>query len=284
MAEARFRQSQTPQGTWFYEGDPKLNNLHQDSMTCAGLLALAVGRGLSQMATSSPPQDLAKDPQVEKALLYLGQRIGRNDMRESAAKLLTAEELAKARTELSAIQKKIKEASKEQKDALNKRKSELNKVIAAEVAANAQLGHIVHASTYGDYYFLWSLERVAVLYGLRTIGGKDWYAWGSDVIVRHQRPDGSWADDFGGPVDTCFALLFLKRANVAVDLTKILQSLGGGDDPGGIPGQEQPTTDFSSFSGIKPIPVLLAGMAKSRFAYAPAPNVPGRPTWPYQRK
>src|SRR5262249_49050213 len=32
---------------------------------------------------------------------------------------------------------------------------------------------IIQADAHGDYYFLWSLERVAVIYDLKEIGGKD---------------------------------------------------------------------------------------------------------------
>jgi hypothetical protein len=76
----------------------------------------------------------------------------------------------------------------------------------------------------GDmYYFLWSLERVAVAYGVPTIGGKDWYSWGSGVLIVAQRMDGGWMGKFGTDVDTCFALLFLRRANLAQDLTAYLK-------------------------------------------------------------
>jgi hypothetical protein len=87
-------------------------------------------------------------------------------------------------------------------------------------------GRILGVQSLGDLYYLWSLERVAVAYDLQTIGGKPWYPWGANVLIEHQRPDGSWADNFAGPVDTCFALLFLKRANVARDLTARLKNLG----------------------------------------------------------
>jgi hypothetical protein len=73
-----------------------------------------------------------------------------------------------------------------------------------------------------DYYFFWSLERVAMIYGLKTIGKKDWYAWGSKILLDHQNANGSWEGKYGGGVDTCFALLFLQRANVARDLTAAL--------------------------------------------------------------
>jgi hypothetical protein len=74
-----------------------------------------------------------------------------------------------------------------------------------------------------NLYFLWSLERVAVLYNLRKIGNKDWYRWGAEMLVANQGPHGNW--DKGGyhgaqPIlDTCLALLFLRRANLAADLT-----------------------------------------------------------------
>jgi hypothetical protein len=74
-----------------------------------------------------------------------------------------------------------------------------------------------------NLYYLWSLERVAVLYDLPTIGDKDWYRWGAEVLVANQNLAGNWADGkYPGnslPLDTCLALLFLKRANLVKDLT-----------------------------------------------------------------
>jgi hypothetical protein len=87
-------------------------------------------------------------------------------------------------------------------------------------------GRILGVQSLGDLYYLWSLERVAVAYDLQTIGGKAWYPWGANVLVEHQQPDGNWVDNFPGTIDTCFALLFLKRANVARDLTARLKNLG----------------------------------------------------------
>jgi hypothetical protein len=79
------------------------------------------------------------------------------------------------------------------------------------------------------YYYLWSLERVCVALGLETIGKerKDWYAWGAEVLLANQMPNGMWSGEFGAcGADTCFALLFLRRANLAHDLSSSL-SLGG---------------------------------------------------------
>jgi len=74
-----------------------------------------------------------------------------------------------------------------------------------------------------SYYFLWTLERMAVIYNLKTIGGKDWYEWGKELLLANQQADGSWQGEFAeGGCDTCFALLFLQRVNVASDLTIIV--------------------------------------------------------------
>jgi hypothetical protein len=93
-----------------------------------------------------------------------------------------------------------------------------------------------------SYYFLWSLERVAVAYDLKTIGRIDWYAWGSAILLAGQEEDGSWTGEFGSAVDTSFALLFLRRSNLASDLTANLK--GQVKDPaevtlkaGGVGGQ-----------------------------------------------
>ncbi len=71
-----------------------------------------------------------------------------------------------------------------------------------------------------SYYFLWSLERVCVALDLDVLDKKDWYAWGAEILLANQQSDGSWRGEFADcGADTCFALLFLKRSNLARDLT-----------------------------------------------------------------
>ena len=71
------------------------------------------------------------------------------------------------------------------------------------------------------FYYLYSLERVGVLYGIRKLGGHDWYLEGARVLLNAQKPDGSWdASHFKHPTwDTCFAILFLKRATKRLVVT-----------------------------------------------------------------
>ncbi len=57
-------------------------------------------------------------------------------------------------------------------------------------------------------YYLYGLERAGILGRFRYLGPNDWYLDGAEVLLDRQMPQGS----FGSNVDTCFALLFLKRA------------------------------------------------------------------------
>jgi len=65
-------------------------------------------------------------------------------------------------------------------------------------------------------YYLYALERVGALTSRKRIGRHDWYREGADELLKRQRADGSW--ESGGYddelVNTCFALLFLKRATL----------------------------------------------------------------------
>lgn len=90
-------------------------------------------------------------------------------------------------------------------------------------------------------YYLWSLQRVAVLFKLERIGQKDWYRWGKQVFKTHQRADGSWAFRrepaagwLGWDVtpDTCFALLFLQRVNLSQGFTDKFETLLAASEEG----------------------------------------------------
>jgi hypothetical protein len=112
-------------------------------------------------------------------------------------------------------------------------------------------------------YFFWAVERVATAYGLETVGKKDWYAWGAETLVASQQADGSWPGEYSaGGVDTCFALLFLKRANLARDLTATLK--GKVPDPGDVmlrsggvggEGLSSPTRSHLPVENAQPEPV-----------------------------
>lgn len=77
-------------------------------------------------------------------------------------------------------------------------------------------------------YFLWSVERVGVLLGLEQIGEVNWFQKGADGLIKTQTEEGgwptAWADtDKAGLTDTCFALLFLRKANLGSDISRLLE-------------------------------------------------------------
>ena len=163
----RYQTSQNPNGTWGYHylfgGGENTRTL---TMTCVGLIGLAVGHGLGQPRPAGQP---VQDARIINGLIALSNTIGQ----------------------------------------------------PVEDAARLPMQNL---------YFLWSLERVAVLYSLPTIGDKDWYRWGAQILVRNQEVGGNWANGLyigtSPPLDTCLALLFLKRANLVKDLTARLPFTG----------------------------------------------------------
>jgi hypothetical protein len=157
--EQYFRSTQLSDGSWAYH--PNARNW-RDSMTCAGLLSLAMRYGVAggQGRDIRPQQTIhVHDGAVNQGLHYLAQA--------------------------------------------------LDKIT---VAGN----RIAGVDARDSLYFLWSLERMAVIYDLKKIGEREWYPWAAEMLVDVQDRDGQWPG--GNPVDTCFALLILKRSNFAKDL------------------------------------------------------------------
>jgi hypothetical protein len=60
------------------------------------------------------------------------------------------------------------------------------------------------------FYYLYAVERAAVLGGRLKLGDHDWYREGAVKLIRKQSAAGHWDD----VVNTSFALLFLKRASL----------------------------------------------------------------------
>lgn len=144
LLAARFRTSQSSGGGWNYH----VTAGQTATMTCAGLLALAVGHGVRV----EDADQKREDDQIARALAALADYL---------------------------------------KDDGNAR----------------------------NLYFMWSLERVGLLFGLEKIGTTDWYEWGAKRLVASQSKQGTWQAHLGPLHDTCFALLFLKRGNLVSDLS-----------------------------------------------------------------
>jgi hypothetical protein len=74
-----------------------------------------------------------------------------------------------------------------------------------------------------QYYYIYGLERVGTLLGIESFGAHHWYVEGAEWLLKKQDKDGTWSvgGSFGiggfhgsqEEADTCFAILFLKRAS-----------------------------------------------------------------------
>jgi hypothetical protein len=65
------------------------------------------------------------------------------------------------------------------------------------------------------YYYLYSLERAALLSGIALIQGRDWYFEGAMVLVSIQNEDGNWPPELMwdlGVERNAMAILFLKQS------------------------------------------------------------------------
>lgn len=173
LVEHRFRSTIDRDGGWSYRPIGRGQSIGRStpSMTCVGLIGLAMGHGsYKEMmdAVNGPQKDMIQaDPIIQMAMLKLSQHVGQAP-------------------------------------------DDFNVPVPMD-----------------NLYYLWSMERVAVLYDLKTIGNKDWYRWVSQMLVTNQRNDGAWSGSrYPGnneTVDTCLALLILKRANLVQDLTNSLR-------------------------------------------------------------
>ncbi|TET34655.1 MAG: hypothetical protein E3J72_13845 [Planctomycetota bacterium] len=77
---------------------------------------------------------------------------------------------------------------------------------------NPSLGQHYHL------YYLYGLERAGVLSLCMQLGAHDWYAEGAKWFLANQSGDGHWPGDStcGDIANTCFGILFLKRATTPV--------------------------------------------------------------------
>ena len=100
-------------------------------------------------------------------------------------------------------------------------------------------------------YTLYGLERACVLEGVRRLGGRDWYREGALWLLQVQREDGSFP---GHLHDTCFALLFLKRASFRTANAVITPSEKAPDPTGRSPATCTTSASRCSSSSARPRP------------------------------
>ncbi len=193
--EARFLRTQSPNDHgWNYSSGGGAQS--SPSMTCAGLLGLAVATGVKLQTetprTGDPDKDKEDDP-------FMRPDVGGTDK--------------------DGEKKSIPDIRKDVRTrAIERGVAALGRILAAQPASVGGSG----GGGFGlanDLYFFWSLERVGVTYEIDKMGAINWYDWGADAVIAAQQQNGSWTGSYGDDVNTSFAILFLTRANFASDLS-----------------------------------------------------------------
>jgi hypothetical protein len=236
LMEKRFVALQDPgTGNWSYQApkpDAKPDAAPappgSPAMYCAGLIGMAVSlaRREEQRAKTVPPETKPTDPFYQPAG---GGAKKRSDPRELVAFRAFA-----------GLSSNLAEQARS------------GKGLFIPQAARGQY----------DMYFLWSLERVCVIYGVDKIGGFDWYDAVSTTLVRTQGADGSWPVGlYGSEVNTALAALILCKANLARDLTGKLQ-------------KDQTSTELRAGSGPSAGELFPKSIAPVEAAPAAPPDLP----------
>ncbi len=258
--ERRFLASQDPNGAWAYNLGG--GNAGSGSMTAAGLLGLAVG--VARRDTYREKNKPRKEPAKKKG---------------------------KADDPFFSPAAPKGEPEKKQADGTEK----LRRTAPVQRGLNA-LGAYFSAKVRGvntgpeqmsperDYYFLWSVERVGVIFGVDKMGGLDWYDVGATWLIKNQNANGSWGptnSPGGSEVNTSFALLFLCKADLLQDLSSKFRDPSANELRAGSSKAAPTNTGATTVSpmpkepgtGIKPLPSPMedeSSRLASRLVLAPA--------------
>jgi len=220
LIENRFMRSQSPADHgWSYTSMASGGGASSPAMTCAGLLGMAVGKANAEAKLTG------------KRNVPDGEAKPEND---DPFYQPPAKGTAKPEDGSSGEEEKL-DPIKEEKKILTFRDACIERGLKALglilVGQQRAINDNTGMGGVGDLYFLWSMERVAVAFGLETIGDVDWHKWGCDRILPAQQGDGSWTGSNGANISTAFAILFLKKSNLVSDLTRQID--GKVKDPGG---------------------------------------------------
>lgn len=210
----RFKTTQNSDGGWPYtttvanQGDKAAApNPSGSAMTFAGLFSLTVARA-NKLRKELEQRELGGDDKTKPGA--------------SGSKKSTATSTKKSDSKKDEKADEKKEATAEASDKADEGTTLMKDPIFAKGLERA--GQFVQG---GDQarYFLWTIERLGVLLGLEKIGGVDWFAKGADILLKSQQPDGSWpeAHNDKGLSQTAFAILFLRKANLGSDISRLLE-------------------------------------------------------------
>jgi hypothetical protein len=212
----RFKTTQNTDGGWPYttvvakQSETVMTNPSGSAMTFAGLFSLTVARA-NKLRKHLEEHELGGDDKSKAGA--------------SGSKKSTIGASKKASTEKTATADKPADTDAAKTEATGKPDEGSVLMKDPTFAKGLEMAGKFVQSGDQSRYFLWSTERMGVLLGTDKFGGVDWFAQGADNLIKSQQMDGSWpeAHNDKGLSQTAFAILFLRKANLGSDISRLLE-------------------------------------------------------------
>lgn len=218
----RFVLDQNKDGGWPYKADPTMPQGSRNSMTFAGLFCVTVARANRIRAVQQAEADGKPIPKVAAAKPRPAPAATTPDPNAEPNPDAPATPTTPATTDAVAeVVDPGADVRTIMEDPIFSRGLEMATKYAAGISPGS------------SRYFLWSVERMGVILALDKFGNTDWFAKGAEVLLAAQgKPagemegvDGAWmiASTGSSLSETSFAILFLRKANLGSDITRLLQ-------------------------------------------------------------
>lgn len=222
----RFVKDQNEDGGWPYAVDPAKPQGSRNSMTMAGLFCLTVARAnriraVQQAEADGKAAPKLPDPYERPKVEPTAAQPDPNNPDAAAAPAVQPKTAVKPPEEEETFADPGAESKTLQDDPVFKAGFDMAAKYAAGVGPGA------------SRYFMWSVERMGVILGLEKFGTTDWFTKGADALIASQsKPagevegiEGAWmiASTGSSLSETSFAILFLRKANLGSDITRLLQ-------------------------------------------------------------
>ncbi len=219
----RFVQDQNEDGGWPYKTDPGAPPASRNSMTYAGLFCLTVARANRIRAVQSAEASGKLPPKLPNPLVRpaVTPKTDPDNPDAEAPAQAPAVASSSSTTEPTVVVDPGADAATLEDDPVFTKGLDRSIKYAAGVGPGA------------SRYFMWSVERMGVILGMEKFGSTDWFAKGSAALLASQgKPagevegiEGAWAIASTGSAfsETSFAILFLRKANLGSDITRLLQ-------------------------------------------------------------
>jgi hypothetical protein len=102
------------------------------------------------------------------------------------------------------------------------------------LSQNLSFGNNPQGNNKWHYYWIYGVERAGSLAGTDFFDGRPWYYEGSNALVSMQNADGTWGTGENDGVkitDTCWAILFLRRASKQIQRKMVTYTQDSHGDP-----------------------------------------------------